>query len=96
MKVLSTKRIKTQITGIKERGLISSVRQRGDNWMRVRLKWFRANPLCVSCESNGLIVAAEELDHIVPLFKGGADDESNYQSLCVPCHKEKTRRDRKT
>lgn len=95
MKVLSTKRIKTQITGVKEHGLMSSPRQRGDNWMRVRLKWFRLHPLCVSCESQGFIVAAEELDHIVPLFKGGADDESNYQSLCVPCHKEKTRLDRK-
>lgn len=36
---------------------------------------------------------ATELDHIVPLFKGGADVESNRQGLCSPCHAEKTHED---
>ena len=31
-----------------------------------------------------------ELDHIVNVAQGGTDDESNLQSLCVPCHKKKT------
>ncbi len=37
-----------------------------------------------------MVSAAEEVDHVVPLWAGGADDESNYQSLCSPCHKVKT------
>lgn len=31
-----------------------------------------------------------ELDHIVPLIDGGSHDPSNLQTLCVPCHREKT------
>jgi len=34
-----------------------------------------------------------ELDHIVNVAQGGNDEESNLQSLCVPCHKEKTLRE---
>ncbi len=29
-------------------------------------------------------------DHIVPIWEGGADGESNLQLLCQPCHREKT------
>ena len=31
-----------------------------------------------------------ELDHIVPLVDGGSHDPSNLQTLCTPCHKNKT------
>ncbi len=31
-----------------------------------------------------------ELDHIVPLIDGGSHDPSNLQTLCAPCHREKT------
>jgi 5-methylcytosine-specific restriction protein A len=34
-----------------------------------------------------------ELDHIRPLFKGGADEPENWQGLCVKCHERKTRDD---
>lgn len=34
-----------------------------------------------------------EVDHIVPLIDGGGHDLSNLQSLCAPCHKEKTARE---
>jgi len=36
------------------------------------------------------VSVAEELDHVVPLFKGGADDETNLQGLCKECHHRKT------
>lgn len=32
-------------------------------------------------------------DHIVPLWAGGADSESNLQFLRDPCHKAKTKRE---
>jgi len=33
---------------------------------------------------------AVELDHIVPLFKGGKDVASNKQGLCIACHLKKS------
>ena len=65
-------------------------RTRGSAWMKTRERWLRAHPLCVECERQGRASAATQLDHIIPLGDGGADDESNYQSLCEPCHKSKT------
>jgi len=29
-------------------------------------------------------------DHIVPLAKGGSDDDSNIRCLCADCHKART------
>lgn len=34
-----------------------------------------------------------ELDHIVPLIEGGGHELSNLQTLCVPCHREKSARE---
>lgn len=70
-------------------------RTRGRSWMEKRDRWFRNHPLCAECERQGRVTAATQLDHVVPLIDGGADDDSNYQSLCVPCHKEKTAREAK-
>ena len=39
------------------------------------------------------MVAATEVDHIQPLFKGGADAWENMQSLCHDHHAIKTDRD---
>jgi len=34
-----------------------------------------------------------EVDHVVPLCRGGTNDTSNLQALCVECHSAKTRED---
>ena len=60
-----------------------------------RERWQRTRPLCVRCEARGVVRLWTELDHIVPLFKGGRDDDSNLQGLCTPCHAEKTQDDLK-
>jgi len=52
-----------------------------------------ARPLCSSCELVGRVRAATEVDHIVPLFMGGTEAESNLQGLCHDCHAEKTARE---
>jgi 5-methylcytosine-specific restriction endonuclease McrA len=39
------------------------------------------------------VTASTVPDHIVPLAKGGTDDEGNIQCLCGPCHDIKTRED---
>jgi 5-methylcytosine-specific restriction enzyme A len=50
-------------------------------------------PLCRSCTSKGKVTAATEIDHIIPLSKGGTYDDENLQPLCAECHKAKTARD---
>ncbi|MBF4406127.1 HNH endonuclease, partial [Vibrio anguillarum] len=36
------------------------------------------------------ITAARDVDHIINKANGGTDDDANLQSICSPCHKEKT------
>lgn len=46
--------------------------------------------LCVQCREKGILALASEVDHRVPLFQGGTDDDDNLDSLCDPCHKAKS------
>lgn len=51
-------------------------------------------PLCRACQVRGEDRAGEEVDHIVPLARGGAPfDRENLQHLCKPCHSRKTLRE---
>jgi 5-methylcytosine-specific restriction protein A len=56
-----------------------------------RLLW--KAPLCVECEKQGVWRAVQEWDHVVPLWAGGADDESNLQGLCLEHHREKSNKE---
>jgi len=58
-----------------------------------RNRWLDKHPLCCLCEALGTTTAGQEVDHVIPLWKGGADDESNFQTLCKPCHRNKTDRE---
>jgi 5-methylcytosine-specific restriction enzyme A len=59
------------------------------NWQAIRRRHLARQPLCEGCSG---VVPATEVDHIVPIKSGGAKrDPSNLQSLCRPCHQEKTR-----
>ena len=68
-------------------------RDRGRPWRRRRAAWLRAHPLCAACEAKGLVTVATQADHVIPLWKGGRDDDSNMQSLCDPDHEAKTARE---
>jgi 5-methylcytosine-specific restriction endonuclease McrA len=68
-------------------------RIRGDTLQRIRKRWFTLHPLCVTCKEEGRVRLATELDHIVPIHKGGPDDDTNRQGLCFDCHMRKTRID---
>ncbi len=42
------------------------------------------------CHVCGL-PAADEVDHVIPLAEGGADDASNLRPIhALPCHRDKT------
>jgi len=49
-------------------------------------------PLCADPfgEHGDRVVAATEVDHIVPLRAGGTNDAENLQALCKSCHSRKT------
>lgn len=66
------------------------LRLRGRKALARRERWLRAHPLCVSCEARGALAEATELDHITPLSRGGAEDDSNLQGLCHTCHEAKS------
>jgi 5-methylcytosine-specific restriction protein A len=54
----------------------------------------RDNHLCQNCLRSGRAVAAKTVDHIKAKAHGGTDDDSNLESLCWPCHRTKTGRER--
>ena len=64
----------------------------GRDWRRLRAMYLRRNPLCADPFGihGGLPVVASEVDHIVPLSRGGGNDWDNLQSLCKSCHSRKT------
>ena len=48
--------------------------------------------LCATC--GGIFPWGRlELDHVVPLNRGGSNDRSNLQILCTACHAAKTDRE---
>lgn len=64
-------------------------------WQKLRTVYLQRNPLCAEFPSGvhqGRVVAATDLDHIIPhkgdmaLFR----DYNNLQGLCHECHSRKT------
>ncbi len=54
----------------------------------------RDKGLCQLCLHVGVVREAKTVDHIIPKAHGGTDADCNLQSLCWPCHKAKTARER--
>lgn len=48
----------------------------------------RDNYQCRSCGKNQQEITLN-IDHIIPLAKGGSNDMSNLQTLCRPCNQQK-------
>lgn len=51
---------------------------------RIKIKQ-RDKGLCQVCRRPGYIV-----DHIIPLWEGGSDEDENKQLICAPCHDAKS------
>lgn len=59
-------------------------------YQALRLRVLREQPLCATDCGR----ASVEVDHIVPLHRGGAlMDRANLQGLCGGCHRVKTARE---
>lgn len=65
-------------------------RIRGRKGVELRKHRLRKEPLCRHCYAKGIVKAADEVDHILPLANGGTDTDDNVQSLCHQCHAIKT------
>lgn len=72
-------------------------RLRGRAAVDRRARWLKLHPMCVDCSAMkpARCTVAMEVDHEVPLWKGGADIEANFASRCVPHHAAKTAREAK-
>lgn len=64
-------------------------RTRGRLWVRLRNRILTEQPVCTICGAR----PSEEVDHIIPVSKGGTDESDNLQGACKRCHEEKTRND---
>lgn len=70
-------------------------RLRGSQLIKRNRRMAMKAPLCVHCKAKGLTSVVKQWDHVIPLYAGGADHESNLQGLCEPCHVAKTNEDAK-
>jgi 5-methylcytosine-specific restriction protein A len=75
------------------RDAVMTERIRGRRGMRQRAWIKREQPLCAACAKVGRIAATQEIDHIIPLSRGGTNDRSNMIGLCRECHERKTAKD---
>ena len=65
-------------------------------WEKTRIRIFKRDKyLCQTCLKRGILTPIDEhtgqIDHITPLSRRGTDADNNLQSLCIPCHEDKTR-----
>lgn len=66
----------------------------GAVWEKLRVRVLKRDDyLCKVCLAKGRITAATQVDHIKQKAKGGTDDLDNLQSICDPCHADKTYRE---
>lgn len=67
----------------------------GWQWQKKReLILARDKYLCQACLRQGRAERASDVDHIKPKAEGGGDEDSNLESLCKPCHKLKSDREK--
>lgn len=72
----------------------AAARGYGRAWQRIRERILARDAyLCQECKRGGKLTAVGKsghVDHVTPKARGGTDDDTNLQTLCQPCHSEKT------
>ncbi|OWV29467.1 HNH endonuclease [Halomonas campaniensis] len=69
----------------------------GRPWRRLRDAVMRRDRYlcqCDDCIKESRITPAHEVDHIIPLSRGGKDLMSNLRAISRDCHKRKTNREK--
>ena len=61
-------------------------RRYGNHWKRTRDAFLEEHPFCEICRSEGRIVQADTVHHILPISEGGSNEWDNLQALCHTCH----------
>lgn len=92
---MKLKTLKPKVASINTSAAKAKVVQRvkGRPWERLREQVFgRDKWLCQDCLPERVTVA-HEIDHILPLHKGGGNNLENLQALCIECHKRKSERE---
>ena len=68
-------------------------RLRGRKLQQTRVRLWAASPHCKRCRKHTKYPDGFELDHKLPVHKGGDSSDKNLQILCIECHKAKTAED---
>jgi 5-methylcytosine-specific restriction protein A len=55
-----------------------------------RRRMMRTDWLCERCRAKGKLTPATVVDHIVPLARGGSDEDANTRNLCDDWHRDAT------
>ena len=63
----------------------------GYTWQKIRRAVMARDRY--QCQLCGCVSMAHEVDHVVPLEQGGANEMDNLRLTCVECHKAKTARE---
>lgn len=77
-------------------GVPATPRVRGSVLQTIRRRiLLRDNGLCRcdECKQSGAVKLAHEVEHRVPLWAGGAEDDDNRYAINRECHKRKTARE---
>ena len=63
-------------------------------WRHARREIIRREPLCRICRARGIVKAAVDVDHIIPIAKQPELrlTSSNLRPLCRPCHAARRRK----
>ena len=74
--------------------MIRFARTRGNRWVKIRNQILERDEFMCQCsDCKGVRYIAHEVDHILPLYKGGTDDPENLMAMNRDCHERKTRTD---
>lgn len=68
-------------------------KRRTGRWLQARNHRIKTRDMW-TCQACKRVTDTLEIDHIIPLHKGGKDVDQNCQSLCVPCHQAKSFREK--
>lgn len=72
--------------------VVEATPRKSFSWVQKESVCYRQRYRCAACET--LLRAYEfQIDHRIPIELGGLHEWGNWQALCVPCHKIKTRSD---